>query len=554
MRWTKRTNTNSVLRIVTERTGMSQDMLLNDMSSYKINNLVKAVELYMYNIKHNRRIVWYTDYDADGIVCGNISRTLNKALKVDAKIIVPKRFSDGYGIKVRHVEDLDCDLLVLADNGIAAIDAVAKAREKGIHVIILDHHEAFVNEQKQVVLPNADVIVDPHITGGDFTDYCGAGLCYKFAIEVLRNYPYLTMEEKNAVMQKISAFAAIGTIADVVSLTGENRRIVKIGVDNILKHNTTSGLQELLNLSGMREYTTASSMAYFLCPQFNAYGRLDDNGSKLVSAFTSYDDVINSEISSGISQIKDKNEERKELANDAFARAELYIKANHLEDAHFIVFIDEAGSIGINGLTSGKITEKYKRPSIVVSPISDTLLKGSGRSRDWANLKAILDENNSLIEAYGGHPGACGITLSRENIEAFTEAVNKSTPEIPDYEKSDEIFYDIDCPIDRIEELDGFIARLEPYGQGNPELVVRIDNIPFEMDKFTKLHFKNMGSNGQHVKLKAKNCSFVWWNGAEEYKALGKPKKASVLCTLGYNVWNGNKTVQAQIIAMVPSM
>lgn len=554
MQWIKRTDTNSVLKIVTERTGMTESELLCDTKNYAVNNIVAAAELYLKHKNRGSKIVWYTDYDADGINSANIAKTLNAAISVEAEVIVPRRFSDGYGIKTRQVEALDCNLLVLADNGIAAIEAVAKAKEKGMDVIILDHHEAFVNEKKEVELPIADVIVDPHITGGDFDDYCGAGLCYKFAVEVLKRTPELTPEQKMAVMEKVSIFAAIGTIADVVSLTGENRRIVKEGINNLLKHKSTTGLQKLLDISGMSEYTTASSMAFFLCPQFNAYGRLEDCGSKMISSLTSYDGVIDENIEEEIGIIKVKNEERKKLAGEAMDRAELYIKANKLENAPFIVFIDEAGTIGVNGLTAGRITEKYRRPSIVVSPISDTLLKGSGRSRDWANLKEILDNNNELIAAYGGHPGACGITLLRDDVEEFIKAVCVSTPEMPEYEKTNDMFYDIDCPLNRVGELAPLIEKLEPYGQGNPELIVRIDNIPFSVNKFTRLHYKLMGSDNQHVKFTTDGCSFVWWNGAEEYKKLGRPKKASVLCTLGYNVYQGNKTIQAQIVSMIPSM
>lgn len=547
-KWLKRSAIpEHISEIVKERTGMSEQELLNDVKVYHINNMQEAIVVFTNAAIKREIIVFHTDYDGDGVNCANIARNLASILGItdSVKVVVPRRFSDGYGVQVRHVEayaEWGCKVLILADNGIAAIEPVKRAKELGMKVIILDHHEKFVNDQKEVVLPDADVLCDPHVTGADFVDYCGAGLMYIFANSIVSTCPWLSDGAKEKFHAVTSVYAAIGTIADVVSLTGENRRIVKAGIKNALAGRASTGMMELLKDANMLDRITAPQMAFFLCPMFNAYGRLDDGGSAEVSDATSYMGVHDESIENNCKTIKDKNEERKKLAEEAFARAVDYINANNLQNERFIVFVDEDGSAGINGLTAGKLTEKYRRPSIVVSPtIDDNILKGSGRSRYWANLKEILDQSNEFIEKYGGHPGACGITLTRDKINDFIKAVNDLTPEAPAEEQSDIILYDKECRVVNLRKMFEETEKYQPFGEGNPEIVFRIDDIDIVGKKRYRAegvdYYQFMGANKQHVKLFANGFQLIWFGGAEEYKKMGCPLKVSVLGTLNENVY-----------------
>lgn len=572
-KWLKRSATpEHISEIVKERTGMSEQELLNDVKVYHINNMQEAMTLFTDAVIKRYMIIFHTDYDGDGINCANIARNLASILGItdSVKVVVPRRFSDGYGVQVRHVEayaEWGCKLLVLADNGIAAIEPVKRAKELGMKVLILDHHEKFVNDQKEVVLPDADVLCDPHVTGADFVDYCGAGLMYIFANSIVSTCPWLSDGAKEKFHAVTSVYAAIGTIADVVSLTGENRRIVKAGIKNALAGRASTGMMELLKDANMLDRITAPQMAFFLCPMFNAYGRLDDGGSAAVSDATSYMGVHDESIENDCQTIKDKNEERKKLAEEAFARAVDYINANNLQNERFIVFVDEDGSAGINGLTAGKLTEKYRRPSIVVSPtIDDNILKGSGRSRYWANLKEILDQSNEFIEKYGGHPGACGITLTRDKINDFIKAVNDLTPEAPAEEQSDIILYDKECRVVNLRKMFEETEKYQPFGEGNPEIVFRIDDIDIVGKKRYRAegidYYQFMGANKQHVKLFANGFQLIWFGGAEEYKKMGCPLKVSVLGTLGENVYVPDReaiprkeyrTLQVQVTDLKPA-
>lgn len=572
-KWLKRSATpEHISEIVKERTGMNEQELLNDVKVYHINNMQEAMALFTDAVIKRYMIIFHTDYDGDGINCANIARNLASILGItdSVKVVVPRRFSDGYGVQVRHVEayaEWGCKFLILADNGIAAIEPVKRAKELGMKVIILDHHEKFVNDQKEVVLPDADVLCDPHVTGADFVDYCGAGLMYIFANSIVSTCPWLSDGAKEKFHAVTSVYAAIGTIADVVSLTGENRRIVKAGIKNALAGRASTGMMELLKDANMLDRITAPQMAFFLCPMFNAYGRLDDGGSAEVSDATSYMGVHDESIENNCQTIKDKNEERKKLAEEAFARAVDYINANNLQNERFIVFVDEDGSAGINGLTAGKITEKYRRPSIVVSPtIDDNILKGSGRSRYWANLKKILDQSNEFIEKYGGHPGACGITLTRDKINDFIKAVNDLTPEAPAEEQSDIILYDKECRVVNLRKMFEETEKYQPFGEGNPEIVFRIDDIDIVGKKRYRAegvdYYQFMGANKQHVKLFANGFQLIWFGGAEEYKKMGCPLKVSVLGTLNENIYVPDReaiprkeyrTLQVQITDLKPA-
>ena len=572
-KWLKRSAIpEHISEIVKERTGMSEQELLNDVKVYHINNMQEAIAMFTNAAIKREMIVFHTDYDGDGINCANIARNLASILGItdSVKVVVPRRFSDGYGVQVRHVEayaEWGCKVLILADNGIAAIEPVKRAKELGMKVIILDHHEKFVNDQKEVVLPDADVLCDPHVTGADFVDYCGAGLMYIFANSIVSTCPWLSDGAKEKFHAVTSVYAAIGTIADVVSLTGENRRIVKAGIKNALAGRASTGMMELLKDANMLDRITTPQMAFFLCPMFNAYGRLDDGGSAEVSDATSYMGVHDESIENNCQTIKDKNEERKKLAEEAFARAVDYINANNLQNERFIVFVDEDGSAGINGLTAGKLTEKYRRPSIVVSPtIDDNILKGSGRSRYWANLKKILDQSNEFIEKYGGHPGACGITLTRDKINDFIKAVNDLTPEAPAEEQSDIILYDKECRVVNLRKMFEETEKYQPFGEGNPEIVFRIDDIDIVGKKRYRAegvdYYQFMGANKQHVKLFANGFQLIWFGGAEEYKKMGCPLKVSVLGTLNENVYVPDReaiprkeyrTLQVQVTDLKPA-
>lgn len=551
MAWIQTSESNDISTIVENRTGMNINELLDDKKVYHYNNLEQAVDLYLDHVKKGHKIGGFFDYDTDGVTSNNIQKLLAKALRVtNFKDIVPRRFSDGYGIKERHISEFKgYRLLILCDNGIAAVEAVQKARDMGIDVIILDHHEPRVSEDQQVLIPNANVIVDPHITGGDFDDLCGAGISYRFAEMVINKCNWMSEKQKWFFLSRMSCFAALGTVGDVVKLTYDNRKIVKEGLKNINKGYMTTGLKALCNEA---KATSVSSitLGFLLSPIINASGRMADNGPREIANLIAVDaknDKVDQAFLLRCHKAVETNKSRKAIEALAVERAFSKIETSNIVHDNFIVIVDKEITTGIAGLISGKITEKYNRPSIVLSVLGDTgLLKGSGRSVEGTNLKGILDENNSLIETYGGHPAACGITLRQEKLEDFIKAVNKTAPQ---FKLLEDDFYDVECTIENAYKSYVEIKKFEPYGQGNPEIKVCIKGISpdYEHNKFA---VSFLGSEKQHLKIIADGIELLWFNHAKDYIEMGKPEKFDVIGSLGINSFNGVNTLQMTIKVM----
>lgn len=551
--WKKRDVPNSISAIVGDRIHMEKDKLLNDNTDYRINHLDEAVDLFVKHSQKGSTITAYCDYDTDGIDAALILSVLSEAAGIPVQIYVPKRFSDGYGIRERHVERfLSSNLLILCDNGIAANEAVALAKEKGMDVIILDHHEPRKDENDNIWLPDADVIVDPHVTAleGEFTEYCGAGLTYRFAKEVLRKLGVSPDIMKQSI-DKMAAFAAIGTVGDVVELSGENRRIVKEGIQSMLSGKTTSGLKCLLDSLYLDEYMDVGNIGFGISPVFNANGRINDSGSASVFSTISYDGETDDDFKEEIDGLIQANKKRKKLSVEGYTRALAYIQETGQEDAPFLVVFDEECGSGIAGLVAGCLTSEFRRPSIVLGATADPeLIKGSGRSPEYANLKKILDENRTLTAGYGGHPGACGITLYKKDLDAFRRAVCACTPKPPAEFLSDDIFYDLECTEDGIKMLAKAILKYGPYGSGNPEIVVRIDGVRL-LKNYTDKLFLLMGDKGQHIKFRSKNFEIIWFDGTQKWNDLGCPETVSVLGTIGLHVWKGRSSIRMQAIDLI---
>ncbi len=550
--WKKTSAKNTIPEIVKERTGMSEAELMNDEREYVYPNLDKAAELLLSHVAKASKIKVYGDYDADGVTSLFILMELFKALGYEnVEIIAPRRFTDGYGINPARVKEFyedGTDLLITIDNGIAAIDAIKLAKSLGMDVLILDHHEAFVDENGQTVLPEADVIVDPHVTGGyvkgdeshRFEDLCGAGIGYRFAGEVLSRIGNITEDAKSDILDRMLCAAGIGTVADVVSLVDENRRIVKEATKKIVGGYGTEGLACLLNTLGV-ERITSENIAFTLAPCINAAGRLYDDGAQTMVTILSFREESD-ELSDLCKKAKETNEERKSMTADAVSRAEELLLES--PDQSVIVLLDEDLSVGIAGLVAAKLTETYHRPAIALASAPFGVCKGSGRSIEEIDLKALLDKCQDKLLGYGGHPMAAGLSLKEENLEAFRKKACELTPL---YAPPEDVYYDIECEPDGklLMDLYNEIGKYEPYGESNPALKIMVPGIKLG-DAMGNTH-RVIGHNKDHVKLITKGFDIVWFGGAAEYAFLGKPKCVDVIGSLSLNVFNGNATLQLQV-------
>lgn len=559
MKWLRKGAYNTVKELVQANTGMSANDLAYDARSYYYPGIKEAAELFMDHIKHGSKILVWCDYDTDGVDCKFImSYTLARPMKIrNIEILCPGRYSDGYGIKPSIVEQFaGTDLLVLCDNGIAAIEAVDLAREMGMDVIILDHHDPRVIEG-QVVMPNANVIVDPHLTGGyimdgagnqigEFRDLCGAGITWYFTHEVRSMCDWMSDKQKWYLDQIAYIGATFGTVGDVVDLKDDNRRIVKQGLTNLNKGMGTSGIRQLMYKLYLNN-VSSMDIGFLISPIINASGRLEDTGANRIAALLctdANDEDAKKALYAEVDRAIEVNKKRKAMTKESVERVVENYEANGGNDP-FIVCYDEYTVSGIVGLVASELVNRYHRPALVFAPSGkdDGVIKGSGRSIEGIGIKGLLDQIQQYLTTYGGHPMACGASLLIDNLDAFGDAVNAITPVL---DTSDAIMYDLECTYTEAATKLAEQEQFEPYGAGNPQPVYRINGVELCEPGY-------MGGDSQHVKFQTKDADILWFDGRKAYEDLGSPKMVDMLVTMSYHEFKDQVTVQMQVIDMKPA-
>lgn len=559
MKWLRKGAYNTVKELVQANTGMSANDLAYDARRYHYPGIKEAAELFMDHIKHGSKILVWCDYDTDGVDCKFImSYTLARPMKIrNIEILCPGRYSDGYGIKPSIVEQFaGTDLLVLCDNGIAAIEAVDLAREMGMDVIILDHHDPRVIEG-QVVMPNANVIVDPHLTGGyimdgagnqigEFRDLCGAGITWYFTHEVRSMCDWMSDKQKWYLDQIAYIGATFGTVGDVVDLKDDNRRIVKQGLTNLNKGMGTSGIRQLMYKLYLNN-VSSMDIGFLISPIINASGRLEDTGANRIAALLctdANDEGAKKALYAEVDRAIDVNKKRKAMTKESVERVVENYEANGGNDP-FIVCYDEYTVSGIVGLVASELVNRYHRPALVFAPSGkdDGVIKGSGRSVEGIGIKGLLDQIQQYLTTYGGYPMACGASLLIDNLDAFGDAVNAITPVL---DTSDAIMYDLECAYTEAATKLAEQEQFEPYGAGNPRPVYRINGVELCEPEY-------MGGNSQHVKFQTKDADILWFDGRKAYEDLGSPKMVDMLVTMSYHEFKDQVTVQMQVIDMKPA-
>lgn len=559
MKWLRKGAYNTVKELVQANTGMSANDLAYDARRYHYPGIKEAAELFMDHIKHGSKILVWCDYDTDGVDCKFImSYTLARPMKIrNIEILCPGRYSDGYGIKPSIVEQFaGTDLLVLCDNGIAAIEAVDLAREMGMDVIILDHHDPRVIEG-QVVMPNANVIVDPHLTGGyimdgagnqigEFRDLCGAGITWYFTHEVRSMCDWMSDKQKWYLDQIAYIGATFGTVGDVVDLKDDNRRIVKQGLTNLNKGMGTSGIRQLMYKLYLNN-VSSMDIGFLISPIINASGRLEDTGANRIAALLctdANDEGAKKALYAEVDRAIDVNKKRKAMTKESVERVVENYEANGGNDP-FIVCYDEYTVSGIVGLVASELVNRYHRPALVFAPSGkdDGVIKGSGRSVEGIGIKGLLDQIQQYLTTYGGHPMACGASLLIDNLDAFGDAVNAITPVL---DTSDAIMYDLECTYTEAATKLAEQEQFEPYGAGNPQPVYRINGVELCEPEY-------MGGNSQHIKFQTKDADILWFDGRKAYEDLGSPKMVDMLVTMSYHEFKDQVTVQMQVIDMKPA-
>jgi len=420
-------------------------------------------------------------------------------------------------------------LLVSVDTGTSNFDEVSRAREIGMDAIICDHHEI----NADTILPPAVALINPFHPDSQYPDdnLAGVGVAFKFAHALLREF---NLESEIPGLLKI---AAIGTVADVVDLTGENRAIVALGLIDLVKTDNW-GLKALMEVADCRSDMTSMHIGFRIGPRINAAGRMDV-GTHVVELL----EADNFGAARKIAALLDsRNRERQKIQHEVTEMAVL--EASSFPDPHFIVVAGEGWHKGVVGLAASRVAERFHRPAIVFS-LEDGIATGSARSVKGFDLFEALGSVSDLLESYGGHVAAAGMKARQTNLDELRARLDKYADEtIPIDERSPELLIDAvvtaeTLGLQLVEELSAF----EPFGAGNPKPVFLTKNLilrdePFVM-KDKHLRLKLTGEGGKQFEA-------VWWDGVERSK--GQTLKPNTRIELAYvaetNTWQGNTRLQ----------
>lgn len=493
---------------------------------YLLHDMDKAVVRIRQAIENYEQILVYGDYDADGMTSASIMKEALEMLGAEAQVYLPNRFTDGYGpnesVYKYFIEQQNVSLIITVDNGVAGHEAIAYAQSQGVDVIVTDHHGL------PVELPEAFAIVHPEHPKADypFKYLAGCGVAFKVACALLESIPTEMLD-----------LVAIGTIADMVSLTDENRIMVKVGLE-ILKQTERIGLIELMKVSDVdMADVNEETVGFKIAPQLNALGRLDDP-NPAVELLTGFDDEEAHNIAK---MINVKNEERKEIVQKIFDEAMSMVDL----EKPVQVLAKEGWHPGVLGIVAGRILEQIAQPVIVLN-IEDGLAKGSARSIETINIFHALDEHRDLFEAFGGHAGAAGMTLVTENLDKLSQVLCDYIAE-NDIDLSqkkelviDEVLELSEIDLDTVQSLE----KLAPFGMNNPKPV-------FEIKNFVVKQARTMGQNGAHLKLKIVQgttaIDLVAFNQGHLAQEFQQAQNLCLATTLSINKWNGQMTVQLML-------
>lgn len=501
-----------------------------------LKDMKKAVERVLKAVENQEKILIWGDYDVDGTTGTVVLRKALEILGAQTGYHVPHRFTEGYGInieKLSEAKDKGYTLVISVDTGSRAFEAADWAKENGVDLIITDHHLS--DETKGN--PDAFAVVNPNQTGCEYPDkhLAGVGVAFKLAHALLRE------KGREKLVEHFLKMVAIGTIADIMKLTGENRAIVALGLRDLPKA-TNYGLKALMEVADCTSEMTSYTIGFRIAPRINAAGRMDE-ALTVVKLF----EAKSFETARKYAETLDsRNRERQTVQKQIseFALQEYIENGGSADQKHVAVIAGKGWHRGVIGLAASRITDKLYRPSLVIS-IENGIGHGSARSIEKYHLLNGLDACADLFEKFGGHAAACGFTIKEENIPLLRRKLNEhAAANLSEEDLIPEIKIDAQVASSTLSlALIDDLKRLEPFGAGNPKPVFATKDLflldePYVM-KEKHLKMRLADANGKPLEA-------VWWDGVEKSK--GQTLKPKTRIELAYtpeaNKWQGNTRLQ----------
>lgn len=517
----------------------------------RMKNMGEAVAVLIKKLREEKRIRIIGDYDIDGVCASYLlltglrraERELGKgtgpagSTRIDYEI--PDRVRDGYGINeaiIRQAAADGVDTLVTCDNGIAAAKEIALAKGLGMTVVVTDHHEVPVEEERQV-LPPADVVVDPKQEGETypFREICGAVVAYKL-VEKLYEASGVPREEWRELLE----FAAIATVGDVMRLQDENRILVKYGLKQMARTRNL-GLRKLVEKTGL-DITDLSAyhIGFVIGPCLNAGGRLQTAKAAL-RLFLSEDEAEAERLAE---ELKELNDIRKDMTKKGEDEAIAQVETQYMEDKVLVVFLPDCHE-SLAGIIAGRVREHFHKPSIVLTRSGD-MVKGSGRSIEPYHMFRELTKVRELLPKFGGHPMAAGLSIKEEDVPEFRKRLNENA-ELTEDDFIPRVWIDVPMPLEYVTEgLVEELKRLEPFGQGNEKPL-------FAQKGLMIRSLRVLGKNRNVVKLGLVTDTglsmdgLLFGDGDALQRELAGRDRIDIVYYPDINEYNGNRTLQAVI-------
>lgn len=528
---------------------------------FLMKDMEKAIELIKLSMENKEKIVVYGDYDADGVTSTVIMYKALKHCGADVAYYVPDREHEGYGInidRIRKLKEEGFNLILTCDNGIAALAQVKLAKELGMIVIITDHHELQFEEDSQGIrtfkVPLADAVINPKQKECKypFKNLCGAGIAFKF-VQAL----YIKLGIDKELAKEFIEIAGIGTICDVVDLTSENRIIAKNALE-MLTYTKNLGLKCLKEILSINEREIKSyHVGFQIGPCINATGRLE-------TAALSVELLVCEEENRAKELAKilyDLNKKRQEMTTENVEEVINLIQHSTFKNDKVLVIYKDTIHESIAGIVAGRVRETFNVPTIILTKGKDNP-KGSARSIDEYNLFEELIKCEELLEKFGGHPMAAGLSIREENIEKLRLKLNDIC-KLTDEDLVPKIRIDERLALSKIDYgLINELERLEPFGKGNPSPLLAEKNIQV-------LKIDILGKNANTLKIKFvmpgvnKTIDGICFNRVEEFiemledrygeehlSYLQSPRsmKLDLIYSPQINEYNGYKSIQLKIL------
>lgn len=516
---------------------LGDGMLLKDMD--------RAVDILLEKIRERKKIRVIGDYDIDGI---NATYILLEGLETLGALVdsdIPDRMKDGYGLNIHLVErayEAGVDTIITCDNGIAAAEEIAYGKRLGMTVIVTDHHEVPYEDSDQgrkFFLPPADAVIDPKQEGCGypFQGLCGAAVAYKF-VEALHEAAGRDAEDIDYLIENV----AIATVGDVMDLAGENRIFVKEGLE-MLKRTVNPGLRALIDCTGLsRDNIRAYHIGFVLGPCLNASGRLS-TAKRALELLRAGDEK---EARMLAADLKALNDSRKDMTVQAVEAAIRQVEeTEEKEDRVLVIYLPDCHE-SLAGIVAGKVRERFYKPVFVLTDAKEGV-KGSGRSIEAYHMYEELTKCKELFTRYGGHRLAAGVSMEREQVEAFRRKINENCT-LSDQDMTEKIVIDMELPFSCVtEEFIEELSMLEPFGKGNAKPVFGGREV-----RFTDMRI--LGKNGNVLKMRARDksgmtVSAVYFGDVEAFQEKLKERGGELTITYypEVNEYMGRRALQIMI-------